>query len=159
MKINGFVKPALFVVACEMAGLVGTAFTANSLAVWYLSLRKPAFNPPGWIFGPVWVILYALMGVSAYIIWSKGLQKQNVRIAMWIFVLQLALNILWTAAFFGLKSILFGFATIVALLAAIILTIILFYKISKKSALLLVPYLFWVSFALVLNLSILLLNG
>jgi tryptophan-rich sensory protein len=155
-------NPARLIVSCAvpiLVGVVGSLFTtADSLNNWYAKLNKPVFNPPGWVFGPVWTTLYILMGIAAFLVWRKGLDNKLVRLALLCFVVQLALNALWTPLFFGLRSPLAGLIDIVLLLSAIDLTTILFLRISKPAAVLLVPYILWVLFAMILNASIFLLN-
>lgn len=141
---------------CHLAGIVGALFTISAIPNWYQYLEKPAFSVPNWIFGPVWLTLYTLMGISLYLIWSSKNEKKI--LAIKIFALQLFLNAIWSIIFFGLKSPLIAFIAILALWVLILLTIKLFYKISKLAAFLLTPYLLWVSFAAILNLLIYLLN-
>jgi translocator protein len=135
-------------------GLVGGLLTSSSVSTWYLTLAKPSFNPPNWLFGPVWTILYILMGVSLYLVWSK---KYDLT-AFIAFFVQLFLNLLWSILFFGLKNPLFAFIEIIILWIAIIANIILFYNINKRASYLLIPYLLWVSFAAILNFFIFYLN-
>lgn len=142
---------------CQGAGIAGSFFTLPSIPGWYASLNKPAFTPPAWVFAPVWTVLFTLMGIAAFLVWRQG-RSRAVRSALAVFVLQLALNVLWSAVFFGLRSIIGGLAVIISLLAAIVWTIKKFRVVSKPAADLLVPYLIWGSFALVLNFSLLLLN-
>ena len=144
-----WLKLVLAIVACELAGAVGSIFTTPAISTWYASLVKPSFNPPNWIFFPVWTILFALMGIALYLAWPKG---------KLIFGAQLLLNILWSVLFFGLHSPLLAFIEIILLWIAILSTIIVFYRTSKQDAYLLVPYILWVSFAAVLNLFIVILN-
>jgi tryptophan-rich sensory protein len=144
--------------ACFSAGLIGSVFTGTSIRSWYSLLQKPVFMPPAWLFAPVWFLLYILMGISAFLIWRKGIQNFQVRDSLVIFIIQLFLNILWSYAFFGLKSPLFGLIVIVPLWTAILITIINFYRISRTASLLLIPYILWVSFATVINFSIYILN-
>jgi tryptophan-rich sensory protein len=151
-------KLAAAVLVCLSAGFIGSFFTVGSIESWYLTLQKPSFNPPGWVFGPVWTILYLLMGVSAYLVWMNGLDKKEVRVALWFFSLQLVLNTLWSVIFFGAKEPFSAFVEIVFLWMAIAATISLFNRISRNAALLMVPYLAWVSFAAFLNYSIWQLN-
>lgn len=139
---------------CLAIGLIAGLFTSNSVSTWYSNLNKPSFNPPNWIFGPVWTILYILMGISLYFVWVKPTSK----IAITFFIIQLALNFLWSILFFSLKNPLLAFIDILLLLIMIILTMIQFYPISRTSALLFIPYLLWVSFATILNFSIYYLN-
>lgn len=143
---------------CQLAGIIGSLFTVTSINSWYSNLNKPIFNPPSWVFGPVWTLLYLLMGISLYIILRKGLKTRNQKRGVYIFGVQLALNSLWSILFFGLKSPLLAFIEIIFLWIAIMLSIIYFYKLSKTAAYLLVPYILWVSFAAVLNFSFILLN-
>jgi translocator protein len=157
VKINYF-KLVFSIIVCQLAGIIGSFFTVSSVSTWYLTLNKPFFNPPGWLFGPVWVILYFLMGISLYIIWDKGIKSSKSKIALSVFGLQLILNSLWSILFFGLKSPLLAFIEIIFLWITIILTIICFNRISKSASYLLIPYILWVSFAAILNFSIYYLN-
>lgn len=137
---------------CEGAGLVGSFFTISSVNTWYQTLYKPFFNPPSWIFGPVWTILYLLMGISLYLAWNT--QKVSLK---WFWV-QLVLNSLWSILFFGFKNPLLALFEIILLWLAIFMTIKSFWKLKRTASWLLLPYLFWVTFASVLNLSLVLLN-
>jgi tryptophan-rich sensory protein len=152
--------PALFFIGISFfAGLVGSIFTTPSIPTWYASLVKPAFSPPNYVFGPVWSILFLLMGISAYLVWKEGFGKKKVKIALKIFFVQLALNTLWSILFFGLKSPMVSLAEIILLWVLIFITIKKFYEISKIAGSLLIPYILWVTFASILNLSIVLLNS
>ena len=151
-------KLVISVLVCQLAGFVGSIFTRVSVSSWYVSLSKPSFTPPSWVFGPVWITLYALIGISAFLVWSKEFNNREVKAALIIFGIQLILNAFWSAAFFGLRSPLAGLIVIVILWLAILVTILRFLNISTAAGLLLVPYILWVSFATVLNLSIFLLN-
>ncbi len=151
-------KLVLCIIGCELVGIAGTPFTINTIPTWYASLNKPIFSPPNWIFGPVWTILYFMMGVSLYLVLKKGWQKKEIKHAVAFFLIQLALNFIWTPIFFGLRSPLWGLVTIVTLWTYIALTMKNFYPISKTAFYLLIPYLLWVSFATALNASILFLN-
>jgi len=157
MRIN-ITKIIVSVLICQGVGAVGSIFTSPAISTWYAILQKPSFNPPNWIFAPVWTILFLLMGISLYLIWSKGWADKRVKIALFIFGIQLVLNILWSFLFFGLQSPLYAFIGIIILWLAILLTIISFYRISKPAAYLLLPYILWVSFASILNFSIMILN-
>lgn len=137
-----------------LASAIGGFFTVSSVSSWYVTLVKPPFNPPSWIFGPVWSILYLLMGIALYLVWIK---KDDVKVFL-IFGIQLILNVLWSILFFGAQAPLFAFIEIVFLWIAILVTIIYFYRINKFSAYLLIPYILWVSFAAVLNFAIFYLN-
>jgi len=140
------------ILICELSGVIGSAFTYQSIPEWYnATLNKPSFSPPNWLFAPVWVALYLLMGISAYLIWEKGTRKKEVRNALSIFGVQLVLNTLWSILFFGLRCPLCGFVEIILLWLAIAATIIKFKRLSITAALLLIPYILWVSFAMVLN--------
>jgi len=144
----------LFVLICESAGIIGSIFTTPSIPGWYAGLAKPPFNPPNWIFGPVWITLYALMGIAAFLIFEKGIGKKEVRKALAVFAAQLVLNSLWSIVFFGAHQILGAAVLILLLWAMILATIRLFRRISGTAAGLLIPYLLWVSFATVLNISL-----
>ncbi|MFH1637881.1 MAG: TspO/MBR family protein [Candidatus Woesearchaeota archaeon] len=157
-KLRKVIEVIFFVLIPLIVGSIGSLFSKSSLKTWYTSLVKPFFNPPNWIFGPVWTFLYILMGVSAYIVCSKGWKKTKVKIALGVFFFQLLLNMAWSILFFGLQSPLLAFIEIILLWGAILATIILFYRVSKTAAYLLLPYILWVSFAVVLNFSLLILN-
>ena len=149
-------KLAISVIVCLAAGILGSIFTTPNIATWYAALNKPAFNPPNWIFGPVWTTLYILMGISLYIIWEKGFEKN--KLPIFFFGCQLVLNAKWSFLFFGMHSPLLGLIGIVLLWLFILATIISFYRVSKLAGILLVPYILWVSFASILNYYILILN-
>lgn len=151
MKSGDVLKLIVSIVVCQLAGVIGGLFTASSVDTWYVTLIKPAFNPPNWLFSPVWITLYAFMGVALFLVWRKGFQTGGVKSAIVFFAGQLALNTLWSILFFGLQMPLVAFIEIVFLWGFILITLLKFTKISKLSGLLLVPYLLWVSFAAVLN--------
>ncbi|HSV27213.1 MAG TPA: TspO/MBR family protein, partial [Sedimentisphaerales bacterium] len=154
------VAPAcgIFVLISLLAGLVGSMFTATSVRTWYATLNRPALTPPGWVFGPVWTALYIMMGIAAGLVWSKGIASPAVKAAIAAFIIQLILNALWSFLFFGLQSPLYGLIDIIALWFAIAVTIFLFRRVDLYAALLLVPYLLWVTFATFLNIRIWQLN-
>ncbi|MCX7757888.1 MAG: tryptophan-rich sensory protein [candidate division WOR-3 bacterium] len=156
--MKNIIKLIISIAICELAGVLGSFFTRPNIPTWYNFLVKPTFAPPNWLFGPVWTGLFLLMGISLYLVWSKGFGNQAVRAAMFIFVIHLIVNILWSAVFFGLRFPLGGFFVIVALWFLIILTMIYFSAVSKLAAFLLIPYLLWTSFASVLNFMIYKLN-
>ncbi len=158
MNKNSFLKLLAFVVVSELAGIIGSVFTVSSVTSWYATLAKPALNPPGWIFGPVWTTLYALMGIAAYLIYKRGWKYSGVKTALSVFGLQLVLNTLWSIVFFGLQSPGWALVNIGAMWLAIVWTMFLFSKISKPAVWLLVPYILWVSFASYLNFMIWILN-
>lgn len=148
----------LFAVSIPLlVGFVGAFFTMESVNIWYLTLEKPFFNPPNWIFGPVWTLLYIMMGVSFFLVWEKGEKFFHSR-TFWIYAVQLVLNFFWSIAFFGMQNPVLALLIIIALWVMIVWNIREFYKISKIAAYLLVPYLLWVSFAMMLNASIVWLN-
>lgn len=151
-------KLIISIAICEVVGIIGSVFTVSSVETWYAFLNKPEFSPPNWVFGPVWTILYALMGVSLYLIWNRGLKSSQTKNALKIFFVQLTFNFFWSIAFFGLHNPLLALIVIILLWASILYTILLFNKISQIAALLLLPYILWVSFAVLLNLFIVLLN-
>ena len=157
-KIRDSIKLIISILICQGAGIIGSLFTRPSIPTWYATLEKPSFTPPNGVFAPVWITLFALMGISLFIIWRRGLAEKKIRKALGIFGGQLTLNILWSALFFGLRSPLAGLIDIAVLWIAINLTCFYFYKISQTAGVLLVPYLVWVSFAVVLNACIWLLN-
>jgi benzodiazapine receptor len=157
-KMILILKLIISVVICQLAGVIGSIFTRPAIPTWYASLNKPAFNPPNWVFSPVWITLYILMGIAAFLVWSKGLNVRHVKLALVLFAVQLILNALWSAVFFGLKSPLLGLFVIVILWIAILFTILNFYKVSGTAGFLLIPYILWVSFASVLNFSLWRLN-
>ena len=166
MKINNTFKLIIAIVISELAGIIGSVFTTPSITGWYAGIVKPALNPPAWVFGPVWTTLFGFMGIAAFLIWKKGLERRDVKIALGIFAGQLVLNTLWSIIFFGstsltingLNNIGIAFVEIIFLWLAILATIIAFAKISKPAAWLLVLYILWVSFAGYLNYSIWMLN-
>jgi benzodiazapine receptor len=146
------------IVICNLAGFIGAFFTTDSVRGWYSTIEKPSFNPPSWIFGPVWTTLYVLMGISVYLVWAQGFNAPGVKVAMLLFGTQLILNTLWSIIFFGMHAPFYALIEIVLLWGFIIATTISFYPISKPAAYLMIPYILWVSFAAVLNFSIYWLN-
>ena len=157
-KGSKILKLVVSILVCQGAGAVGSLFTSPAISGWYATLQKPSFNPPNWVFAPVWTTLFLLMGIALYLVWISGAESKKKRTAILIFAVQLILNIFWSVLFFGLQSPLYAFIEIIILWLAILITIISFYKISKPAAYLLLPYILWVSFAAVLNFSILILN-
>lgn len=143
---------------CQLAGIIGSVFTSPAIPTWYATLKKPAFNPPNWLFGPVWITLYVLMGIALFLVWRKSLDIPAVRTGLSLFAVQLLLNVLWSVVFFGFNSPAGGLLVIVVLWIAILLTILRFTKVSEFAAVLLIPYIVWVSFAAILNLSLFILN-
>lgn len=143
-----------------LAALVAVTFCAPLAAsfslpgAWYAALNKPAWNPPAWIFGPVWTLLYLMMAVAAWLVWKKD----GWRFPMWLYLVQLAINASWSPVFFGAKQPGAAFGVIVALWLAIALTLWVFRRVSRPAGWMLIPYLLWVSFATVLNLTLWRLN-
>jgi benzodiazapine receptor len=150
-KINEILILFASIIICQLAGVIGSLFTTPSIPRWYANINKPSFNPPNWVFAPVWTTLFLLMGISLYLVLRTGLNYKNVKIAFAVFIFQLVLNVLWSFLFFGLGSPFAAFIEIIFLWIAILITTILFYSLSKVAGILLIPYLLWVSFASVLN--------
>ena len=147
-------KIIIAVAICLLIGFLSSFATQSSVNDWYLNLNKPSFNPPNWLFAPVWTLLYILMGLAAGIVWSKGFYHIWVKTALYHFGFQLLLNALWSMIFFGLKNPLAALFVILTLLVMIVLTIKWFRVVSKPAAWLMLPYLLWVLFATVLNFKI-----
>lgn len=142
-----------FLLLCFAAAGLGSVFTDSSVGSWYRTLDKPAFNPPSWVFGPVWTVLYALMAVAAWRVW-RAYGFSGAPAALALFGVQLALNVGWSALFFGARMPGAAFAEIVVLWGAILLTTLAFFRLDRPAGWLMVPYLAWVTFAAVLNFSI-----
>ena len=156
-------KFVISIIICESVGIIGSFFTFSSVSNWFPTLVKPWFSPPSWLFGPVWTILYFLMGLSLYIVWNyktETVSKQKYKKQFFIlFGIQLILNALWSFLFFGLKSPISGLIDILFLDIAVITTIIYANRVSKYAAVLLAPYMAWIIFATLLNFEIALLNN
>jgi translocator protein len=157
-----YFKNILKVITCIflsfMAGFLGGIATETGTGSWYAQLEKPAFQPPGWLFGPVWTVLYILMAVAAFLIWKKGWNTIGVKTALTFYLVQLILNALWSFSFFQMESPALGLINITLLLIALIATTIRFFRINEVSGYMLIPYIIWVIFATSLNAAILLLN-
>ncbi|MET1258904.1 TspO/MBR family protein [Flagellimonas sp. DF-77] len=151
-------KIFITVAVCLLIGFLSSFATQSSVNDWYLTLNKPSFNPPNWLFAPVWTVLYVLMGIAAGVVWGKGFYHIWVKTALYHFGFQLLLNALWSIVFFGFKNPLAALFVIVVLLVLIVLTIRWFRVVSKTAAILMVPYLLWVGFATLLNFKIWQLN-
>lgn len=149
---------AFSILISHLAGIIGSLATSSSINNWYVTLNKPFFNPPNWLFGPVWLTLYTLMGISLYLVWIKAKKGDRVPRPVLLFLVHLVLNALWSIVFFGMKNLGLAIVVIASLLALIIYLINMFYKIDTRSAYLLIPYALWVSFATVLNISLWILN-
>lgn len=151
-----FLKLVFSILLCQGAGILGSFFTINSIPTWYAGLNKPFFNPPNWLFAPVWTALYTLMGIYFYLLWTNN--KKPAKPLLKFFLIHLLLNSLWSIVFFGLKSPLGALIIILILIFMIANLIIKGFKINRFAPYLLMPYLAWVSFATVLNAAIWILN-
>lgn len=138
-----------------LIAFLGSSVTTPGVDTWYQTINKPIFNPPNWIFAPVWTLLYILMAIAFYLVWTnKGFKKIHFK----LYVNQLLLNYLWSFMFFFLQKPLWAFINIVLLIAFVAVMCNLFYKVNKTAGYLILPYLLWISFASVLNFAIVLLN-
>lgn len=145
------------IIIAQTAGIIGSLATASSVRTWYKTLVKPAWNPPSWVFGPVWITLYTLMGIAAYLVWKQR-GVSGVKQALTIYGIHLVFNSLWSVLFFGLKNPGLAFVDIIILLALIIYVTVLFWKINIWAGMLFIPYILWVSFATYLNYTLWKLN-
>ncbi|HOJ95250.1 MAG TPA: tryptophan-rich sensory protein [Methanospirillum sp.] len=139
-------------------GYIGSFFTMTGVSAWYQTLQKPWFNPPDWLFGPVWTILYMVMGISWWLVLRHGIEKHTVRRATVWFLLQLGVNLLWSYVFFAMQSLIGGLCVILILIVLILLTMHHFRSTSRAAVWLLIPYLCWTVFATLLNGMIFMLN-
>ena len=159
MKAIQAIKLIISLVVCFGASGLGAVFMADdSVTNWYAQLQKPNITPPDWVFGPAWTILYLFMSISLFLIWNKGLDYPKVKLAIGLFLIQLALNAIWTPIFFGFHSIVLALIVIILLFIAILATLLAFKSISVPASVLLIPYLLWVGYATILNGSICYLN-
>jgi benzodiazapine receptor len=147
-----------FIAICLLAGALGGWVTSQSVVDWYPTLNKPAWNPPAWVFAPVWTTLYVMMAVAAWLVWKETPRGSGVRLALALFFVQLSLNCLWSFVFFGAHSPGWAFVDIIVLLSALAATTGMFFKHSRLAGTLMLPYLAWVSFAAFLNFTIWQLN-
>lgn len=154
-KIKQLIISIIYV---QLAGLIGSIFTTPSISTWYQTLTKPSYNPPNWVFAPVWTLLFLLMGISLFLIWTSQTDKKTKQKAISIFNTQLLFNILWSLFFFTFKNPTLAFVEIIFLWILIFINIKSFSAINRIAGILLIPYILWVSFAAFLNLSIVLLN-
>ena len=150
MKPDSIIKLIVSIALPLAVGAVAGMFTSKAIPAWYATLNRPSFNPPNWLFGPVWTILYIVMGISLYLIWTQAPGEQRT-IALEAFFVQLALNFGWSFLFFYFKSIGLALGEIILLWLGILITLLLFYKIKPLAAIINIPYLLWVSFATILN--------
>ncbi len=141
-----------------MIGFIGSLVTMPNIPTWFAHLNKPWFSPPNWIFGPVWTLLYILMGVSLWLVIRNGLSTPDIKAGSLLFTVQLLFNLLWSFVFFGMQAPGFGLLIILILFVLIVATMITFRKVSRQAFILLIPYLCWVGFATVLNAALYLLN-
>lgn len=148
----------LFIVVVYAAAGIGSLFTAQSVNDWYVALSKPSWNPPSWVFGPVWTVLYGMMGVAAWLVWLRR-REVSVTLPLVLFFVQLALNVVWSLLFFGLQSPGAAFLEIIVLWLAIAATLLAFWRVAPLAGALFIPYILWVSFAAVLNYTIWQLNA
>jgi tryptophan-rich sensory protein len=151
-------KIIISITIAELFGIIGSVFTMSSIPTWYTSLVKPSWNPPSWLFGPVWTTLYALMGVASYLVWQERNRSKSAKMALFVYGVHLALNAIWSIIFFGLQNPGLALAEILFLLISIIVTMVLFWRINHWATYLMVPYLLWVCFATFLNFTIWRLN-
>ncbi|AKA48709.1 hypothetical protein IX51_05900 [uncultured archaeon] len=157
MQFN-WLKFVISIIITEGAGGLGSIFTYEAIPTWYAALNKSPITPPNWLFAPMWLTLYFLMGIALYVVWTSGRNRKELVLPYVLFFIQLALNVIWSLIFFGLHEILFGAVEIVFLWFFIVATIIEFRALSKVSAYLLFPYLSWGTVATLLNFSILWIN-
>lgn len=146
------------IIICEFVGIAGSLFTADAIPSWYANLNQPSFVPPNWVFGPVWTVLYAMLGVVLFRIWKRGFKNKANSFVFKVFLVQLFLNAIWTPIFFGMRNLGLALGVIILLWLSIAYLIYLFSKLDKMSFWFLWPYLLWVSFATALNWSFFLLN-
>ena len=158
MKTPDVAKAAVSVLVPLACGFVGSLATRPAIPGWYAGLAKPAFAPPNWLFGPAWTLLYVLMGVASFLVWRAGLSVPGVKPALVCYLAQLVLNLAWSWLFFALRSPLAGLVEIAVLWCAIIVTTVLFFRVSAAAGALMLPYIGWVSFAGALNASLWWLN-
>jgi benzodiazapine receptor len=157
--MNNTLKLVICLVFTVGGGLLSGLFTASEIQGWFAGLQKPSWNPPAWLFAPVWTCLYALMGIALYLVWKSNIRSDARTWAVVIFFAQFALNCSWSYIFFHRHQLGWGFVDIIALWIAILCTIIGFARINRVAPWLLVPYIAWVSFAAMLNYSIWQLNA
>ena len=158
LQVSDIVSLVVAVVIPLVVGGLGGVATASAIPTWYQGLNKPAWNPPNWVFGPVWTLLYILMGVAAWLVWRQGWDNPQVQVALAIFGVQLLLNLFWSLIFFGLHSPGWAVLEIVVLWGFILATTVQFYRLDSTAGLLLIPYQLWVTFAAVLNAAVWQLN-
>jgi len=151
MKARGMVGLVVAVLIPLLVGALGSVATSSAIPSWYQRLEKPSWNPPNWLFGPAWTVLYVLMGVASWLVWRSDRKRGVVRVGLGLYGFQLALNLLWTVIFFGWRKPGAAFVEIFVLAGAIVATMTMFFRVKPIAGWLLVPYLLWVSFASTLN--------
>lgn len=156
--MNNLIRLGIAVTIPLVVGGLSGLVTAQGVRDWYPTLIKPSFNPPSWVFGPVWTLLYLMMGIAAFLVWQKGWDSGAVKVALALFAIQLILNGLWSVLFFGIRMPGLAFAELLLLWASIGATAVLFWRVNPVAGMLLLPYQAWVTFAAVLNGSIWILN-
>jgi benzodiazapine receptor len=159
MDKKEFFRLILSIIICQLAGIIGSIFTASSVTSWYPTLVKPSFTPSGFYIGLIWIVLFFLMGISLFLIWRETPSSIEARIALNFFAAQLIVNVLWSMAFFGMRSPIRGVFVIAFLWILILINIIKFWPVNRTAAILLIPYIIWVSIAAYLNYSIWRLNS
>ncbi len=158
MEKSNVLKLIVSIVLILGIGSLGAVFTTSEIPTWYAGLQKPSFNPPNYLFGPVWSVLYLLMGISFYLIWEQPAASIK-STAITLFIIQFALNFCWSIIFFKYHQLGWALVEIIAMWLFILLTIVWFAKLNKTAAWLLVPYISWVSFATLLNFALWRLNS
>jgi translocator protein len=157
--MNNILKLIIAIAIPVIVGSVSGFFTVKGVGTWYLTIQKPSWNPPSWIFGPVWTTLYVMMGIAFFLIWRSSAGTELKRTAILLFSFQLILNFFWSFIFFSQQQIGWALVEIIAMWFAILFTIFAFARINNVAAWLLVPYISWVSFATILNYTIWKLNS
>ncbi len=158
MDLSSVIRLVVSILASFTAAGIGSLFTFKAIPTWYAGLKKPRYTPPNWAFGPVWTILYILMGISVFLVWQKGLATPGVMLAFTLFWVQLAFNALWSVTFFGRRYKGGGVIVIAILWLLILATMVASFRVSVWEGALLVPYIVWVSLASYLNVGIWVLN-
>jgi translocator protein len=159
ITVQSYPRLAAAIFFCVIVGSIGSLVTITGPGSWYATLLKPFFAPPNWVFAPVWITLFVLMGIALYLVAESGTGRRDVKTALGIFGVQFLLNIIWSFLFFGLRSPLLGFIDIILLWVMILLTIRAFYRVKKSAAYLLIPYIAWVTLASALNGAIYFMNA
>lgn len=157
MKIKSFWRLLLSLAIPLSAGVLGSLFTTPAVQSWYLTINRPVWIPPSWLFGPVWTSLFIMMGVALYLVWSTKMNNKA-RMSLKLFAAQLVLNVLWSVIFFGMGNFWLAFGEILVLWIFILITIVSFGKVNRVASWLMVPYILWVTFASYLNFTIASLN-